>query len=981
MVTRALHDAGLHLIGEGASDLIDAAEDNPEGFWENKAIVAANDELLEAAGGSWDNPPDLPPLAIDDPRVAHVAEPASAAISALREHDRWGFKDPRTCLTASYWLDLVPDLRFIICVRHPLEVALSLKRRNQNSYSLGLSLWERYYTSVLELVPRERRIVTHYDTFFIDPDGEIDRLCAFAGLQAAEARVRDDLRHHTVGVSLAEAGVGEHLRGVYAELCAEAGHVLAPEPPSDEGRIRRLILDGTVAQRHADQRQQAIDRLQEREAALRDEQAVSESDLRDRIREQADIERGLREQLRQHELNSRQHISNLETKMAAERAGIEQLHIQTVETLQGLRVAVENTDSLMIALDGRTQENTRKLDRVVDLVEPGPIQVKARRITDKVSRIARRWGSRGRRSVTPLARAAVGQLPPRARARGRQARALARRGRTDPKGVARSVSRRAVPAARNAERRLPQSVQQQLRRGVRLARRGAADPVPAARAIVGRLPQPAQDLARRAWTASARLQNSRDQNRQRDSAAPKAVAAPKGAPLRQWKDDFRDMVAGTVPAGAPWLVVAPGSPKETRNVVSPRADLFPANRQGRPFADDLAHVANLEALRYSGHRHLVLPEGSRPWFHQQAVLRDHVSRTYLTVAEGDGGVVFDLSKPAGVETRSVRSEIQRLSRPLDQAPSVLDLTTGDVANEVPAAATFRAPSRAPLPYLDRSVDIVVIDDPAELDEALRVAELGVITVRASSAGFEVCDVTGGKHAAETSTPRILLCSSAGADAVAWERVLSERAAAAGADLLMLDFETDGLAALADIGRYDVMVVVEPGVLPLPGAIETAAALAVDQPHSAVTGKVVLPDGLLESAGGTVFFDRSVALIAAESPDVSAPWHDYVRPVCWAPGFVVASTALWTSTDLPDVRSERAMLREWCAAVWADGGSVVYRPHVASVRVVGNGREPSIPLEASAWQRVLDLRPPRPRDLNDGAWRYLLAREDVEACRG
>ena len=147
MITRALHDSGLHLIGTGAEELIDAAEDNPEGFWENKAIVACNDELLEATGGAWDNPPELPPLAVDDPRVAHIGDASTAALAALSEHDHWGFKDPRTCLTAAYWLDLEPELRFIICVRHPLEVALSLKRRNQNSYSLGLALWERYYAT------------------------------------------------------------------------------------------------------------------------------------------------------------------------------------------------------------------------------------------------------------------------------------------------------------------------------------------------------------------------------------------------------------------------------------------------------------------------------------------------------------------------------------------------------------------------------------------------------------------------------------------------------------------------------------------------------------------------------------------------------------------------------------------------------------------------------------------------------------------
>ena len=62
-------------------------------------------------------------------------------------------------------------------------------------------------------------------------------------------------------------------------------------------------------------------------------------------------------------------------------------------------------------------------------------------------------------------------------------------------------------------------------------------------------------------------------------------------------------------------------------------------------------------------------------------------------------------------------------------------------------------------------------------------------------------------------------------------------------------------------------------------------------------------------------------------------------------------------------------------------SVVYQPSVAAVRVAGDGGEPSTPLEASGWQRVLDLRPARPAELSDGAWRYLLAHDDVEACRG
>ena len=97
MITRALHDSGLHLIGSGAEELIDAAEDNPEGFWENKAIVACNDELLEATGGSWDNPPDLPPQAVDDPRVADVAEAAHRGARRAERARPLGVQGPAHC--------------------------------------------------------------------------------------------------------------------------------------------------------------------------------------------------------------------------------------------------------------------------------------------------------------------------------------------------------------------------------------------------------------------------------------------------------------------------------------------------------------------------------------------------------------------------------------------------------------------------------------------------------------------------------------------------------------------------------------------------------------------------------------------------------------------------------------------------------------------------------------------------------------------
>jgi hypothetical protein len=816
-----------------------------------------------------------------------LADASVAALAALREHDHWGFKDPRTCLTAAFWLDLEPELRFVICVRHPLEVALSLKRRNQNSYSLGLSLWETYYATVLDQVPTERRIVTHYDTFFVDPEAEMARLCAFAGLEPGPPAVRSDLRHHTTAIDLGEAGVSAGVRSLYALLCKEAG---APEPreaPADDGRVRRLILDGAVAQRHADQRQAAIDRLEEREREFRAAHAKAEQAYRD-------------------------HVRDLEAQVAAAR----------------LAAAESQTAALQ-----------------------------SRSIRGAVGRAARRLPAPAQRAL-------------------RHGRRLAQRAAADPGPTARLVKQRALQEARAQATRLPSPAQQAARRGRAAYRQAADQPDATARAVMRRLPDPAQRLARRAWAATAQIRHRAA--RRASGRAPQPAPVPRGPAPRLWKDAYRRMVDAAWAGGDPWLVVLPGSPGDVRGVRTPRGTPFPETRGGRPLADDLSHIAHLEAQLYAGHRHLVVPEGSRAWFRQQAELRDHVVRTYRTSADEPGaGLVFDVTHRPDPGVRSLRAAIDGLTAVLDRAPAVLDCSGLGLDRELPDLAVFSPLDPDRLPYLDRSVDVVVVDPGGNLGEARRVAALGLVTAMPGGTGPVVLSVDPLSPPADPETPRVLVWSAPLQDP-RWEAALAERVEQAGGTLVLTPIGADALGGLPD---HDVVMAVEPHVLPLPGTIRAAAAAATADPGAAVAGKVLRRDGRLEAAGGTVFFDRSVALIAGASPDVRGPWHEYVRPVCWAPGLVAAVMPLWTGVPGPPDLEGKAYLREWCAALWSSGATVVYQPDVTAVRVDGDGGEPSIPLETSAWQRVLDLRPARPTELTDGAWRYVIALDDVEACRG
>ena len=225
----------------------------------------------------------------------------------------------------------------------------------------------------------------------------------------------------------------------------------------------------------------------------------------------------------------------------------------------------------------------------------------------------------------------------------------------------------------------------------------------------------------------------------------------------------------------------------------------------------------------------------------------------------------------------------------------------------------------------------------------------------------------GLRFAASTAPRVLVWSSASSDA-AWAAALAEpgrrrrRRPSASAPL-----SADGLDAASR--DHDVVVVLEPHVLPLPGAIEAAAALAWRDPDRAVAGKVLRADGRLESAGGTVFSDRSVALIAEGSPDVRAPWHEYVRPVCWAPGLLAAAPPLWPSAPAPpDVDGPRlpaGVVRRGLGARCARSSTSRRWPRCGSPATAASRRPRCA---SSAWQRVLDLRPAGPTELSDGAWR-------------
>jgi hypothetical protein len=248
MVAKLLQRAGLHLGNE--TDLMPPAEQNPEGFYEHLDFVRLNDEVLNAAGSGWDCPPAAG-FDWDGEALGQFRARAQRLAAPLQERLPWGWKDPRTSLTLPFWRSAFGPLRSVVVVRNPLEVVTSLNRRDGFSTALGLTLWQIYGERVLEDTSPDERLVTHFDSYFLEPDREITRVLEFLGLDrdqdlpGLKTAAIPALRHHRKTIrDLEEHGFPAEVIDLYLRLCREAGWLEAATDTAVVGAASRFAMTG-----------------------------------------------------------------------------------------------------------------------------------------------------------------------------------------------------------------------------------------------------------------------------------------------------------------------------------------------------------------------------------------------------------------------------------------------------------------------------------------------------------------------------------------------------------------------------------------------------------------------------------------------------------------------------------------------------------------------------------------------------------------
>ena len=212
LTMRLLNLMGVELGPQ--QDLVPPTEaENPRGYWEPQWMLELNDEILAMLGTDWWHP--LP------------AEPGweqRSEFDPLRERARnllkekfdtasvWGWKEPRTTLTLPFWRDLVPNARYVICLRTPADAISSFQRRPDPNLPIRAwgDLWLEYTARALGETRGKPRMLVFYEDYFRDGPSQIVRLASFIGLEPGATdglherlfqEIDQNLRHHSTSSS------------------------------------------------------------------------------------------------------------------------------------------------------------------------------------------------------------------------------------------------------------------------------------------------------------------------------------------------------------------------------------------------------------------------------------------------------------------------------------------------------------------------------------------------------------------------------------------------------------------------------------------------------------------------------------------------------------------------------------------------------------------------------------------------------------
>lgn len=194
VIILGMHRSGTSVLGglinkmglNTGGPLIPAAEDNAKGFFERIDVVLQNDEIMKKQKVwysmntyKYDSSKGLSDVLSN--YNENFFRNGRQGLAFLNDESNypWMLKDPRLCITIRTWLPLlnfIPSVLFTY--RHPLDVALSMHKREFEQYTIqrGLKLWYIYNKRAIQQSNDLCRVTSSHHAIMTQPQIELDRI-------------------------------------------------------------------------------------------------------------------------------------------------------------------------------------------------------------------------------------------------------------------------------------------------------------------------------------------------------------------------------------------------------------------------------------------------------------------------------------------------------------------------------------------------------------------------------------------------------------------------------------------------------------------------------------------------------------------------------------------------------------------------------------------------------------------------------------
>jgi glycosyltransferase involved in cell wall biosynthesis len=223
---RALMVLGMHRSGTSAltrifsllgadlpKNLMPPNPANTAGYWESQDLMTIHDQVLSSGGSTWDDWRAFNPDWFNSPAVGHFK---NRILDVLRNDfigsQLFVIKDPRICRLWPLWRDVLEEFGakplVVLPIRNPLEVAASLKQRDEIIPAKTHLLWLRHVLDAESATRGLPRAIISFESLIEDRHSVIGKVASRLGLSwprrgaMAEIEIEEflstQIKHHTI---------------------------------------------------------------------------------------------------------------------------------------------------------------------------------------------------------------------------------------------------------------------------------------------------------------------------------------------------------------------------------------------------------------------------------------------------------------------------------------------------------------------------------------------------------------------------------------------------------------------------------------------------------------------------------------------------------------------------------------------------------------------------------------------------------------